>query len=106
MSEWSVNLLLDCLHQDARRADEVRLATADAATWESARQLAAMHGVQSLLLSRLAPRGLDNAVPAPTLAAMRAAAREDAMRSLELRRDLDRVVRALTASGIPVIVLK
>src|SRR5262245_51175786 len=103
MNERSVNLLLDCLHQDARRADRVRLGAIDPATWEAARELSAVHGVQELLLSRLTERGVDSAVPAPTLAAMRAAAREGAIRSLELKRDLDRVGRALTDRGIPVI---
>jgi len=106
MNQRSANLLLDCLHQDVSRADRVRLSAVDAATWEAARELSAAHGVQEFLLSRLTERGLDPAVPAPALAAMRAAAREGAIRSLELRRDLDRVSRALVAGGIPVIVLK
>src|SRR5262245_13231016 len=106
MNERSANLLLDCLHQDAWRADHLRLGAVDAATWEAARELSAVHGVQELLLSRLKERRLDRLVPAPTLAAMRAASREGAMRSLQLRRDLDRVGRALAAGGISVIVLK
>src|SRR5262245_18972143 len=106
MNERSANLLLDCLHQDARRADHLRLGAVDAATWEAARELSAVHGVQELLLSRLKERRLDRLVPAPTLAAMRAASREGAMRSLQLRCDLDRVVRELAAGGISVIVLK
>src|SRR5262245_61828751 len=106
MNEHSANLLLDCLHQDVRRADRVRLGAIDTATWEAAHELSAVHGVQELLRSRLTERGLDRAVPARTLAAMRATARQGAIRSLERRRDLDRVCRALAARGIPVVVLK
>lgn len=106
MRESIADLLLDCLHQDAGRVDAVRLGRLGAETWEQARALSASLRVQELLLARLTERGLESAVPGPTLAAMRAAGRASAIRNLGILRDLERLGRGLAAAAIPAIVLK
>jgi len=105
MNEQAADLLLQCLRQDAR-VDRGRLSALAAEEWASLRSMASAHGVQELLLSRLAESGLDTAMPESMLADTRDAARRAAVRSLGLLRDLDRVGEALHAARIPVIALK
>lgn len=100
------SVLLDCLHQDPRRAGRERLASLTDAEWVSLVELAREQGVKSLLHDRLASRGIDALVPDRIRAGLATTFRHIAARNLLILHGAGRAAAALQAHGIPVIVLK
>src|SRR6185295_11607743 len=100
------SVLLDCLHQDPRRASRERLASLTDAEWVSVVELAREQGVKSLLHDRLVSRGLDALAPDAVRAGLADTFRRIAARNLLILHDAGRVAAALYADGIAVIVLK
>ena len=96
--------LLDCLHQDPRRAGRERLASLTGAEWLSLVELAREQGVKSLLHDRLASRGIDP--PDRVRAGLAATFRRIAARNLLILHGAGRAAAPLQAHGIPVLVLK
>jgi hypothetical protein len=99
-------LLLDALHADRQRFGRARAQKLSAQEWDQLVDLAVWQRVAGLLAARLEERGLDAAATPGARQVLRAAARRTLIANLRLQADLRRVVDALHARGIGVIVLK
>lgn len=93
-------LLLDAVHARSRATDTCGW---DAARWDVALRLAAWHRLSPVLFAHIAERAQ---APPKVLAVLEQAYLENAGRNLFVRGSLQRVLQALDAAAIPVVLLK
>src|SRR5262245_54856896 len=74
--------------------------------WQLLLALAGVQRVRGILYHRLKSRGCESMIPQELVLALNEAYRHNALRNLVLYRELNRIVTALQARRIPVIVLK
>ena len=106
MDQKITDLLLDCLHQDAGRVTPDRLASLTREEWQLLLTFATQQRVSGLLYHRLKSRGWEAALPEETLQALQQVCLRNAARNLGFYGELKRIVSALHAGDIPVVVLK
>jgi hypothetical protein len=97
------DLLLRCLCEEP---DASRLEQLPPSDWHDLIRQARSHAVLYLLYHRLKKRNLDRLIPADMLQTVRTEYFECAWRNNNLYSDLSKVLKALQAEDIPVIVLK
>lgn len=98
-------MLLDCLKRD-EPVDPGRLATLSRESWHALMALAATQRVRPLFWHRLKQKGLAGLLPAEVAEELREASRRNTMHNMLRYGELRRLLAALKAEGIPLILLK
>lgn len=93
--------LLLCLRFDTPRPEQV-----DTAMWPAVVRLAKRHSVMPLLYDRLRSSGWVDRLPAKQAGELRGAYLRNLSRNTGLMGELREILNAMTAAGVPVIVLK
>lgn len=106
MDRRMTTLLLDCLHQDAGQVTLDRLASLTREEWQLLLSFATQQRVSGLLYHRLKSRGWEAAIPEETLQALQQVCLRNAARNLGFYGELKRIVSALHAGDILVVVLR
>ena len=99
-------LLMDCLKKDKPVVDLFRLSDLSPERWQRFLALAAQQRVKPLLWYRLRQKGLDKVVPGCAVEALRNAFHRNTLHNLRLYGELRRLLTALNAEKIPLILLK
>lgn len=99
-------VLLTSLHQDSSRIDPTALSLLIEREWAALVEMATRHGVASLVYQRLKTSELAGRVPDNQLERLRGLDLQTAACNMRLYEELRVLLSALSASGIPVIVLK
>ena len=106
MEQKTIDLLLDCLHQDPARVSRERLDSLSSDEWNALITLAQAQKVGGVLCHHLKSRGAEKLVPQAVWLTLQSTYWHNAVNNLNIQRELHQIITALHEGKIPVIVLK